>query len=247
MFRRTLREKAAHASQAGGRVRRAGLLAVVLALLAALLTACGSSNKRQDEDEPIGEYPVEIVSATFPTDQKLAKRSVLEIKVANVGDEDIPNVNVSVDDFYYRADRRPGEEETGLADPERPIFVVDTIPSRPGPRERDVERLDPLERSSAYVDTYPLGELKEGETATFRWEVTAVKAGPFCIRWKVAAGLDGRADAVVEPEQPEKRCRNNLVVDGSRTDEPNGAFAGTVSEKAPEARIAADGESVITE
>src|SRR5918999_25900 len=159
MFRRTLREKAAHASQAGGRVRRAGLLAVVLALLAALLTACGSSNKRQDEDEPIGEYPVEIVSATFPTDQKLAKRSVLEIKVANVGDEDIPNVNVSVDDFYYRADRRPGQEETGMAHPERPIFVVDTIPSRPGPRERDVERLDPLERGSDYVDTYPLGEL----------------------------------------------------------------------------------------
>jgi hypothetical protein len=247
MFRRTLREKAAHASPAGGRVRRAGVIVVVLALAVALLTACGSSNKRQDEDEPIGEFPVRIVSATFPTDQKLAKRSVLEIKVANVGDEDIPNVNVSVDDFYYRADRRPDEEETGLADPERPIFVVDTIPTRPGPRERNVEHLDPLERSSAYVDTYPLGKLEEGETATFRWEVTAVKAGPFCIRWKVAAGLDGRADAVLEPEQPDRRCEKNRVVSGPNTEEPTGAFAGFVSDKAPEARIAADGETVINE
>jgi hypothetical protein len=248
MFRRTLREKAAHASPAGGRVRRVGLCALVLALLAALLTACGgSSNKRQDEDEKAGEYEVEIVSATFPTDQKLAKRSVLEIKVANAGDEDIPNVNVSVDDFYYREDLRPGEEETGLADPERPIFVIDTIPTRPGGPRRETERLDPLERSSAYVDTYPLGELEEGKTATFRWEVTAVKAGPFCITWKVAAGLDGRADAVVQPEQPEKRCRNNQVVDGERTEEPTGAFAGFVSDKAPEARIAEDGETVVTE
>jgi hypothetical protein len=248
MFRRTLREKAAHASQAGGRVRRAGLLAVVLTLLAALLTACGgSSNKRQDEDEPSGEYQVEVVSATFPTDQKLAKRSVMEIKVANVGDEDIPNINVSVDDFYYREDLRPGEEETGLADPERPMFVVDTIPTRPGGPRRDTERLDPLERSSAYVDTYPIGKLEEGETATFRWEVTAVKAGRFCIAWKVAAGLDGKAEAIVQPEQPEKRCRNNQIIDGERTEEPTGAFAGVISDEAPEARIAEDGETVVTE
>jgi hypothetical protein len=248
MFRRTLREKAAHASQAGGRVRRAALFVLVLTLVAALLTACGgSSNKRQDEDEPSDEYQIEIVSARFPSDQKLAKRSVMEIKVANVDDEDIPNVNVSVDDFYYRADLRPGEEETGLADPERPIFVVDTIPTRPGGPRRNTERLDPLERSSAYVDTYPLGRLEEGKTATFRWEVTAVKAGPFCIRWKVAAGLDGKAEAIVQPEQPEQRCRGNRVVNGEATEEPTGAFAGFVSDKAPEARIAEDGETVITE
>jgi hypothetical protein len=248
MFRRTLREKAAQASQAGGRVRRAGLLAVVLTLLAALLTACGgSSNKRQDEDEPGGEYQVQIVDARFPSDQKLAKRSVMEIKVRNAGDEDIPNINVSVDDFYYREDLRPGEEETGLADPERPRFVVDVLPTRPGGPRRDTDRLDPLERSSAYVDTYPLGKLEEGDTATFRWEVTAVKAGAFCIAWKVAAGLDGKAEAIVQPEQPEKRCRNNQIVDGETTEEPTGAFAGVISDEAPDARIADDGETVVTE
>jgi hypothetical protein len=245
---RTLREKAAHAPSAGGRVRRAGLLAVVLTLLAALLAACGgSSNKRQDEDEPSGEFQVEVVEARFPSDQKLAKSSSMVIKLRNAGDEDIPNINVSVDDFYYRADLRPGEEETGLADPERPIFVVDTLPTRPGEPRRDAEHLDPLERSSAYVDTYPLGKLEEGKTATFRWEVTAVKAGPFCISWKASAGLDGKAEAVVRPEQPEKRCRNNQVVNGESTEEPTGAFAGVISEKAPEARIAEDGETVVTE
>ena len=248
MFRRTLREKAAHASPAGGRVRRAGALAVALTLLAGVLTACGGgSNKRQDEDEKAGEYKVEIVRATFPAAQKLAKRSVMEIQVRNAGEDTIPNINVSVDDFYYREDLRPGDEETGLADPERPIFVIDTLPTRPGGPRRDTERLDPLERSSAYVDTYPLGELKEDATATFRWEVTAVKAGPFCIAWKVAAGLDGKAEAIVQPEQPEKRCRNNQIVDGETTEEPTGAFAGVISDEAPDARIADDGETVVTE
>jgi hypothetical protein len=248
MFRRILREMVGHASPAGSRARRAGLLVVALTLVAAVLTACGgSSNKRQDEDEPSGEYRVEIVDASFPSDQKLAKRSVFEVKVRNAGTEDIPNINVTVNDFYYRKDLRPGQEETGLADPERPIFVVDTIPARLGTPRRDTERLDPQERSSAYVDTYPLGELKPGQTATFRWRVTAVKAGPFCIAFKVGAGLDGKAEAIVQPEQPERRCRNNRVVNGETTEEPTGAFAGIVTDKAPEARIAEDGETVVTE
>jgi hypothetical protein len=142
----TLREKAAHASPA----RIAALVAVV----ALVLTGCGGSNEKQDANEPEGEFPVEIVDAKFPTDQKLAKNSVMEISVRNAGSDEIPNIAVTVDDFYYRKDIAPEEEDkSGLADPERPVFVIDRIPTRPGSPERDTERLDPLERSSAYVDT----------------------------------------------------------------------------------------------
>jgi hypothetical protein len=241
MFRLTLREKAAHASPA----RIAALVAVV----ALVLTGCGGgSNKRQDENEPEGEFPVEIVDAKFPTDQKLAKNSVMEISVKNAGTEEIPNIAITVDDFYYRKDFAPGQEDkTGLADPERPVFVIDRIPTRPGPPERDTERLDPLESSSAYVDTYPLGELGPGDTATFKWEVTAVKAGPFCISYRVAAGLDGKAEAVLRDAQPRQVCRGQTAEPGNATDEPGGAFAGVISDKPPQARIAADGETVIRE
>ena len=63
-----------------------------------------------------------------------------------------------------------------------------------GPTSR--QELDPLERSSAYVDTYTLGPLGPNRTATFEWKVTAVHAGDFRICYRVAAGLDGKAKAV---------------------------------------------------
>ena len=125
--------------------------------------------------------------------------------------------------------------------------MVDTIPTNPDGPKRDVERLDPLERSSAFVDTYPLGKLAANDTATFRWEVTAVRAGPFCIAYSVNAGLDGKARAVVEPRQPRETCLRNTARRGRPSEQPTGAFAGVISDEPPEARIASDGETVITE
>ena len=57
--------------------------------------------------------------------------------------------------------------------------------------------------------------------ATFRWSVTAVKAGPFEIDWRVAAGLDGKAKAV----------------GAGRRRGAGGSFAGSVSGGAPETRV----------
>ena len=59
---------------------------------------------------------------------------------------------------------------------------------------------------TAYVGTWALGPLKPGEQKTFRWEVTAVRAGPYEITYEVAAGLDGKAKAVgAGGEAPEGR------------------------------------------
>jgi hypothetical protein len=120
--------------------------------------------------------------------------------------------------------------ESDVADPERPQFVVNQIPTRT-PRKAPPLDPAPLERSSALVDTYPLGPLEPGAKARFRWDVTAVKAGSFRLCWRVNAGLYGKAEAVPASDSPPL----------------HGEFEGEVSNEAPAARIADDGKTVIEE
>ena len=231
-----------------GAHRRNALRALALACATSIVAAGCGGGSRQDEDEPKGEFPVEVVSATFPEEQKLAKDSKMEIVVRNAGDKEIPVISVTVE----CKDRTPKEGRRsagsggsasgagsqggsfnyrttfpGVADPSRPQFVVNTIPTRT-PRNYDRGRLDPLERSSSYVSTFPLGKLAPDREARFVWDVTAVKAGPYKICWKVNAGLDGKAKAVPAA--------------GS---EIAGDFSGNVNAEAPDARIADDGRTVI--
>ena len=222
------------------------MLALACTASVTVAAGCGGGT-RQDEDEPKGEFPVEVVSATFPQDQKLAKDSKMQIVVRNAGSKEIPVISVTVEcprdpedgqrsagsggspsgsgqqggGFNYRT------SFPGVADPSRPQFVVNTIPTRT-PRNYDRGRLDPLERSSSYVSTFPLGELAPNREARFIWDVTAVKSGPYRICWKVNAGLDGKAKAVPAA--------------GS---EIAGEFKGTVSNVAPDARIGEDGRTII--
>jgi hypothetical protein len=199
---------------------RRNLCALALAGVAAL-AGCGGG-ERQDEDEPEGDFAVEVVDATFPEDQTLAKSSNLVITVRNAGERTIPNIAVTVDGFNVR---RSSPE---LADPERPQFVINGVPRQIGgfPEAKDAT---PLGCDTAYVNTWACGPLAEGRQRTFRWSVTAVQAGDFEIDWRVAAGLDGNAKAV-EP--------------GGRQ-APSGSFSGTVSDEAPEVRIADDGKTVV--
>jgi hypothetical protein len=138
------------------------------------LAGCGGG-ERQDENEPEGDFRVEVVEASFPETQKLSKRSKMEITVKNVDQRTIPNVAVTVKSF----DRK--KENTELADPSRPVFIVNRAPSG---------------AETAYVDTYALGSLRAGEEKTFTWNVTAVQAGPYKLDWSIAAGLHGKAKAV---------------------------------------------------
>src|ERR671920_1460573 len=55
---------------------------LVLAAALVALPGCGGG-ERQDENEAEGNYKVEVVKASFPSDQKLAKRSRLVIVVRN--------------------------------------------------------------------------------------------------------------------------------------------------------------------
>lgn len=193
------------------------------ALLAALtVTSCGGGNERQDANEPEGRFPVEVVSAEFDTAQKLAKRSELEIVVRNSGRKAVPNVAVTVNGFDVRLEGR------GLADPERPVFVINGEPKEIGSFPESKEAA-PEGGETAYVDTWALGRLRPGQRKAFRWSVTAVRAGPYKLQYEVAAGLDGKARAVT-------------AAGGT----PRGVFRGAVSDAAPETRVADDGRTIIS-
>ncbi|HVE67103.1 MAG TPA: hypothetical protein VNB64_00845 [Solirubrobacteraceae bacterium] len=196
----------------------------VAAFGVAAASGCGGE-KAQDADEPAGTYPVDVVRATFPAKQRLADNAVFEITVRNAGDKVIPNLATTI-----RSGAKSGEattsgnaqafaeasQQAGLADPSRPVWILDE-----GPRGG----------VTAYTNTWSLGRLRPGEEKTFRWRVTAVKPGVHSIRYEVAAGLDGKAKAV-------------LSGGGGR---PVGAFTIDISGKPADARVDDDGKVVTTE
>jgi hypothetical protein len=172
------------------------------------VAGCGGGGPRQDANEQSGNFRVQVVEAKFPDKQSLAKRSIMTITVKNVDTKTIPNVAVTVKSFDQT------KNDPTLADPHRPQFIVNT-----GPRGGD----------TVYVGTSALGPLKPGQTKTFKWDVTAVVAGKYSLRYAVAAGLNGKAKAI-------------LAGGGN----PSGKFTGTVSNTAPDAKVADDGKTVVT-
>jgi hypothetical protein len=153
-----------------GMGRRATAAAGLVALGVA---GCGGGD-RQDKNEPSGEFPVRVVDATFPSTQHIAAQAPMRITVRNTGTKDIPNVAVTVRGFSYR------DTQPGLADPTKPIWIVDH-----GPKGGD----------TAYVGTWALGRLGPGRSRTFEWRVTPIKAGHYNVSYEIAAGLDGKAKA----------------------------------------------------
>ena len=198
---------------------KSAFFAPVLAVLA--FAGCGGDD-RQDENEPEGDFKVEVVEASFPEKQKLAKRSELVIVVRNADSKEIPNVAVTMRGLDYRKD------DPDLADQRRPQFVVNGKFKDFGNIEDAQSQTPSGVENPSFVDTWSLGPLEPGESKRFRWDVTAVKAGPYELRYSVAAGLDGKARAIDESGET-----------------PQGIFTGTVSDEAPQTRIAADGKTIV--
>jgi hypothetical protein len=171
-----------------GRTRPSRVLrhGVLVCLIAAV--GCGGG-ERQDEAEPEGNFAVEVVSSSFPEKQKLAQSSNLVITVRNAGDAAVPNIAVTLNGLDYRS------TQPDVANADRPQFAVNGVPREIGgfPEAKDAT---PLGCDTAYVDTWACGPLKPGVERTFVWKVTAVKAGPYKLSWRVAAGLNGKAKAV---------------------------------------------------
>jgi hypothetical protein len=196
-----------------------GLSLATLCLLA--IAGCGGG-QRQDENEPEGNFPVEVVKSEFPENQKLAKSSDLVVTVRNAGRKTIPNIAMTVNGL----DRR--KKDPDLADPNRPVFALNGVQVEIAgfPEAKDAS---PRGCDTAYLNTWACGPLKPNQQKTFRWSVTAVQAGAFRVSWRVAAGLDGKAKAVAMGGGPA----------------PQGRFQGTVSDAAPKVRVADDGRSIV--
>ncbi len=155
--------------------------AAALTGILALAPGCGGGGERQDENEVAGDFPVEVVKASFPRAQSIGETTTLRLTVGNTGQEVVPNVAVTIEGFATRLAREDA------SDPSRPAWVVNQ-----GPEGAD----------TALVGTWALGPLPAGEERTFAWQVTAVRSGTHTLRYRVGAGLDGKARAVSSGGDP---------------------------------------------
>lgn len=182
-----------------GRARLHGAVALVVVTgLVTALAACGG-DERQDENESEGNWKVDVLSASFPGRQHLAEQAKLRITVKNVDSRAVPNLSVTVDGFDIR------KESSQLAERRRPVWVIDE---------------PPVNSTTAFTNTWAVGEVPAGETRTLSWSVAAVRAGTYTVRWRVGAGLDGKAKA--------------RLPDGSV---PKGSFIARVTDKPRPAQI----------
>jgi hypothetical protein len=172
--------------------------------LSLALSGCGGG-QNQAASEPSGHFTVTVSAAKFPASQRLAQHTHLVIAVHNAGNKAIPNVAVTICNVTcaYPAPKGEGSssaafganiDQTYLANPSRPVWVVDRAPGLCG---YSCQNGGQGAAVTAYANTWALGRLAPGKTARFVWAVTAVKAGKHVVAWQVAAGLNGKAKAVM--------------------------------------------------
>ena len=218
--------------------RRAAARFAPLAAVAALavgLSACGGDKPRQDADEPAGDFPVAVTSAKFPTDQRLAETRDLRLEVENTGDEQVPDLAVTI----YTGDVKAGgsfsvrSDQAGLADPNRPVWILENgFPklASHGETAAELDAAPSAGAEAAQTDTFSFGPLGPGESKDIVWRVTPVVAGAYTVHYELAAGLNGKAKAV--------------DADGGPVE---GKFAVEISDKPPAASVDDAGNVVIQE
>jgi hypothetical protein len=186
---------------------------VVAAGLGALaLAGCGGGT-RQDANERSATYTVNVVKASFPSSQRIAGQTRMDITVNNAGAETIPDIAVTIEGADGAAPAQAfgaSDPQVSLADTSRPIWIVDR-----GPYGGD----------TAYVNTWTLGRLPPHQEKTFTWYVTPTVAGTHTVRYRVAAGLNGKAKA-------------QLAGGGA----PSGTFTVAVSAKPAGIKVAPNGD-----
>jgi len=171
---------------------------LIIALIAALaaLSGCGGG-AAQSDNEAEGSYKLEVSDASFPAEQGIAEQSTMKIAVRNPDQKTVLNVAVTVEtkgagagDGLTAFGQKSGDSR--LADPNRPIWILDK---------------EPVGGTSAYSNTWTLGPLKGGETKTFEWKLTAVEPGKYSLAYRVSPGLDNKATLA-----DGSKARGNCVV-----------------------------------
>jgi hypothetical protein len=173
------------------------------------LSACGGGQS-QAAHEPRGKFSVHVSRATFPATQQISQHSHLVIAVRNTGKKTIPDVAVTICNVTCAFPAPKGEGTSAsafaasisqpyVANPSRPNWIVDHGPGRCGYSCKNGGQGAGV---TAYSNTWALGKLKPGHTARFDWAVTAVAPGKHTVAWQVAAGLNGKARAVLSNGSP---------------------------------------------
>jgi hypothetical protein len=161
------------------------LLVVGVAMLA---SGCGGGT-RQDAAEHSATFEMKLVHASFPAKQSIARPTSMELQVQNTGSKTVPDVAVTVDSFDYTIS--PLKE---LAANKRPIWAIEQGPGAIAKAPVETQEVSaPGGGQTAYVNTWALGRLAPGHTATFTWKVVPVKPGTHTVHFAVAAGLSGKA------------------------------------------------------
>jgi hypothetical protein len=186
---------------------------IAAALLCALAIA-GCGEERQDADAPSGRFHLDVTDASFPAKQRIAEASTLKLRVENTGDRAVPDLAVTLETAPGQDGQAPvafgqSSDDPTLAASARPVWVVDEGPSG---------------GTSAYVNTWAVGPLGEGQSKTVEWKLTAAKAGRYTVAWRLAPALEG-----------------DVSLGEGRTE---GEFDVTISDAPVPARVGADGEVV---
>lgn len=188
--------------------------------------ACGGGDSSDDAGEEAATYPVEVLTARFPADQRLAETSLLRLGVRNDGEETMPalTVTISVGGKEGKSSSLPfgiRDQEPGLSQPDRPVWVL----SEHYPKLAGSEK--PAGAESASRKTFVFGPLEPGATTEAVWKLTASKTGNYTLLYEIGAGLGGVAKAE--------------TAGGGR---PAGSFAVKITEATPEVIVTDSGEVV---
>jgi hypothetical protein len=182
------------------------LAALATAALAASLAACGDDD-RQDVDEPVGEFPVDVAEARFPTKQRLAETSDLRLAISNIGEMTVPDLAVTI----FTGDEKASgpfdvrSDQPGLADPNRPVWILENEYPKlvtAGLQPAEFDDAPTAGAEAAQTDTFSFGPLAPGDTTEIVWRVTPVEPGTYTVHYELAAGLHGNAKAVTSDGSP---------------------------------------------
>jgi hypothetical protein len=176
-----------HARQVSRHRHRAAFAAVLAALLALSLAACGGGSS-SDSNEAEGNYDVKVTDASFPTEQHLGQTYLLDLGVRNTGDKTIPalTVNVAIKGKEGEGSTLPfgiRDPQPELAQPDRPVWVL----AAHYPKFAGSTANGGAETSNQ--KTFDFGPLKKNASADVVWKLSAVKAGDYTLVYSVEAGL----------------------------------------------------------
>jgi hypothetical protein len=189
------------------------------------LAACGGGSS-SDTDEVARTYPVTITKASFPGKQRLGETTLMRLGVRNAGERPLPalTVTVSVAGEEGGGSTLPfgiRDPQPGLSQPDRPVWVLsEHYPKLAGSDE-------PGGAESAGRKTFVFGKLDPGATTEAIWKVTASRTGDYTIRYRVGAGLGGKARA-----------------ETAGGGQPAGTFPVTITEATPNLSVTDSGEVV---